>query len=225
LGQHCDVVVLATVRVVGELVAGALARDPSIRVREAGTSPEMLAEWPDGEHPRVLVYDGSTTTAVLRLRAAIEILGANAVVVFGLAEQRDDLRRCAELKVRGLVERSAPLAELVDAIRAVARHDHFQSPSLVRDMIELVATSHSGREPLTDRERQVAELMMDGYSNSAIAAELRLRPGTLKTHINAIFRKYAVHTRAQFSVMYAGRRRATLDGDGPSAAYPLARRV
>jgi LuxR family maltose regulon positive regulatory protein len=52
-------------------------------------------------------------------------------------------------------------------------------------------------EPLSDRDREVLQLVATGLSNSQIAARLIVTTGTVKTHINHIFGKLGVQSRTQ----------------------------
>ena len=48
---------------------------------------------------------------------------------------------------------------------------------------------------LTPRERQIAELICQGFQNGSIAKHLRIRPGTVKTHTRNIYRKVRVKSK------------------------------
>lgn len=61
----------------------------------------------------------------------------------------------------------------------------------------LAADIHRLIEPLSDREREVLQLVAVGFSNSQIAARLIITTGTVKTHINHIFGKLGVQSRTQ----------------------------
>ncbi len=52
-------------------------------------------------------------------------------------------------------------------------------------------------EPLSEREREVLRLVVDGLSNREVAQELVLATGTVKKHINNIFTKLNVRSRTQ----------------------------
>jgi two-component system nitrate/nitrite response regulator NarL len=58
---------------------------------------------------------------------------------------------------------------------------------------------------LTNREQQVASLVCRGYSNKLIAHSLNLAEGTVKIHLNAIFRKLDVSNRAALIVKLSNR--------------------
>jgi DNA-binding NarL/FixJ family response regulator len=55
---------------------------------------------------------------------------------------------------------------------------------------------------LTDREDQVAALMLRGYCNSRIAADLVISQSTVKSHVYSIFRKLGVHSRQEVIDMF-----------------------
>lgn len=52
-------------------------------------------------------------------------------------------------------------------------------------------------EPLTERELEILRLVADGLSNAAIAAQLMIAVGTVKTHLKRIYGKFAVQSRTQ----------------------------
>lgn len=55
-------------------------------------------------------------------------------------------------------------------------------------------------EPLTERELEVLQLIVDGYSNSAIAGELYITVGTVKTHVRNVLKKLCVQDRTQSAI-------------------------
>jgi DNA-binding NarL/FixJ family response regulator len=55
------------------------------------------------------------------------------------------------------------------------------------------------RYDLTPRERQIAELICQGYRNGKIASVLRIKPGTVKTHTRNIYRK--VHVKSKIGML------------------------
>ncbi len=55
-------------------------------------------------------------------------------------------------------------------------------------------------EPLTEREREVLQLIIDGLNNVAIAQKLYITTGTVKSHVRNILRKLCVHDRTQAAI-------------------------
>ena len=87
-----------------------------------------------------------------------------------------------------LKERVSDIAVLADALRRIAEGECVIDPTIVARLV------NRPRDPgplgaLTDREREVLELIAEGRSNQAIAAKLFLSPKTVETHIRQIFQK------------------------------------
>ncbi|NLB53288.1 MAG: response regulator transcription factor [Syntrophomonadaceae bacterium] len=65
-----------------------------------------------------------------------------------------------------------------------------------RQQKEIIDTVQSF-EPLTQRELEVLQLVLDGKSNKAIAADLAISENTVKTHVKNILSKYNVSSRSE----------------------------
>ena len=89
-------------------------------------------------------------------------------------------------------------AELVSAVRTVARGESHLSPSAARVLVGSVraAPAPNARFGLTRREREIMDLIAKGFTNKAIAQHLYLAPKTVQNHINRLFAKLGVHNRA-----------------------------
>ncbi len=111
----------------------------------------------------------------------------------------------------GYVVKQAAPAELISAIQAVQRGDSFLSPSVSKSVIEEYL-KHSGRidqkdpfETLTDREREVLQLLAEGYSNGEIADKLQLSIKTVSVHRTNLMDKLGIHNLTDL-VKYALRK-------------------
>jgi DNA-binding NarL/FixJ family response regulator len=105
-----------------------------------------------------------------------------------------------------LLKDSGP-EELLRAIRVVADGESLLAPSVTRRLVEEFVRLPEPGEPavdlssLTEREREVLELIGHGMSNGEIAAQLFLSTATVKTHVNRIFMKLGVRDRVQAVVL------------------------
>jgi DNA-binding NarL/FixJ family response regulator len=97
-----------------------------------------------------------------------------------------------------LLKRTRP-AELVAAIRLVARADSLLFPAAIRDlaMRHRGGGDRVGRARLTARELEVLRLVASGMSNAEIAAALFLGTETVKTHVASILAKLGARDRTQ----------------------------
>ena len=87
-----------------------------------------------------------------------------------------------------LKERVSDIAVLADALRRIAEGESVLDPTIVTRLIDR-PREHSPLADLTNRERQVLELIAEGRSNGAIGQQLFLSPKTVETHIRQIFQK------------------------------------
>jgi DNA-binding NarL/FixJ family response regulator len=109
----------------------------------------------------------------------------------------------------GFLLKNTEPAELVAAIRTVARGDAVVAPRVTRRLLETFAgqlpTADRTADPrlarLTDREREVLVQVATGRSNAEIAAELTLSELTVKTHVGRILTKLELRDRTQAAIL------------------------
>jgi DNA-binding NarL/FixJ family response regulator len=116
--------------------------------------------------------------------------GGKVVALISEASQTAELRSAG---VRGLLGRDAPPDRISAAVAAVqqgllAVEPRFELPLMAPpDELPL--------EALTDREREVLQLMAEGLSNKSIAYRLKISEHTVKFHVNGILRKLGAQSR------------------------------
>jgi DNA-binding NarL/FixJ family response regulator len=108
----------------------------------------------------------------------------------------------------GFLLKSVPPAKLADAIRTVADGDALLAPTVTRRLVEQFVSrpSPGNATPpevaqLTEREREVLQLIARGRSNAEIAAGLVVSEATVKTHVNRVFSKLSLRDRVQAVVL------------------------
>jgi DNA-binding NarL/FixJ family response regulator len=109
----------------------------------------------------------------------------------------------------GFLLKDTLAADLLSAIRVVARGEAVVAPTVTRRLLErYVGKGSQPKAPatslntLTEREREVLTLIAGGLTNAEIAARLYLGEGTVKTHVHRILTKLALRDRVQ-AVVYA----------------------
>ncbi|MBB4930262.1 DNA-binding NarL/FixJ family response regulator [Lipingzhangella halophila] len=112
---------------------------------------------------------------------------------------------------RGYLLKDTPPEELVAAIRRVARGETVLGPQAADRVVAALrggsaarpAEDHAGQAPsgpLSEREREVAQLVGSGAPNRDIARRLFITEGTVKNHISSILRKLDLRDRTQLAV-------------------------
>lgn len=100
-----------------------------------------------------------------------------------------------DLNVGGVIDKEAPLDDLVRAIRIVAEGGTYLDPAAAA---ALIAQRRRNRtRELTQREREVLRLLSDGNSNEQIGAVLSISPQTVRTHVQKAMEKLGATTRVQ----------------------------
>ena len=108
--------------------------------------------------------------------------------------------------VKGFVTKIHAAGDLVIAIREVMRGSTHLSPEVSQSVIEAYQNNEDlFRDPLTPRERQVLQLIAEGYSSKEVASVLNISVNTAETHRNRILEKLNIHETAGL-VRYAIRR-------------------
>ncbi|WP_375503799.1 response regulator [uncultured Jatrophihabitans sp.] len=107
----------------------------------------------------------------------------------------------------GFLLKNAPVEQLAGAVHAVAAGDTLLSPALTRRLIaQHVATpdasTNAALRQLSDREREVLDLIARGLSNQEIAERLVVSVGTVKTYVSRLLSKLRLRDRVQ-AVVFA----------------------
>lgn len=131
------------------------------------------------------------------LRRMLEIAdGAPVAIISGMltpAEAREVMRDGAA----GFLPKTMSLVELADAIKCLARGDRYIPKFLMAAAAaDAVAPRKEARlGDLTDREREVLDELMQGWSNKQIGENLGISEITVKTHLMHLFRKIGARNR------------------------------
>jgi len=115
-----------------------------------------------------------------------------------------------EAGASGFISKVAASAELASGIRSVYRGDSYLSPSVARLLIEDYqhGGTKNGNDPyerLTDRERDVLKLVVEGHTTQEIANMLVVSPKTVEGHKTNLMAKLGIHNRTEL-VKYALRK-------------------
>ena len=153
---------------------------------------------------RMPVLDGLEATRRITARAnAPRIL---ILTTFGLDEYVYEALRAG---ASGFMLKDSPPEELVAGIRVVAGGDALLTPAVTRSVVEeFVRRSpvdpqrNEAVEQLTQREREVFDLLARGLSNPEICERLVVSEATTKTHVARILQKLGLRDRVQ-AVIYA----------------------
>jgi len=127
------------------------------------------------------------------------------VLVLTMFRDDDSVFAAMRAGARGYLLKESGAEEIARAVRAVAAGEAIYGPEIARRVLtyftEMPDPRKSAFPELTDREREVLELIAQGRNNSEIAGILFLSPKTIRNHVSNIFMKLHVADRAQAIVL------------------------
>jgi DNA-binding NarL/FixJ family response regulator len=186
-----------------------LSGEPDIEVvGEASNGAEAVA-LAASEHPDVMlmdvrmpVMDGLEAT---RRITDDESLASTRVVILTTFDLDEYVHEALRAGASGFLLKDTLPGDLLNAVRVVAAGDALIAPRITRRLIEefarrpepAAAAAAAALDQVTEREREVLELVARGQSNAEIAAGLYVSHATVKTHVSRLLMKLEARDRAQ----------------------------
>jgi DNA-binding NarL/FixJ family response regulator len=183
-----------------------LVRDGLSRLLGSVADIEVVAVAGDGHEAVRLAGEHQPDVILMDLRmpgmdgseATRQVLKNNPtpqIVILTSFSEREEVLRALDAGAIGYLLKDAEPDELIRGIRAAARGDSPLAPRAARTLIGSRNSAPSNQ--LSDREREVLQLVTRGLSNKLIARELGISEKTVKAHLTAIFQRIGVTDRVQ----------------------------
>lgn len=181
-------------------LVAALAAEREVEVVGAAADGRTAVDMAEQLHPDILLteilipgIDGIDASHQARLRSP-----DTRAIILTSQGLREHVRRALLIGVNGFLLKSATrLATLVEAIHAVYRGGRYLSPSVTTLILNDIFAKNREASPLaglTQRERQVLRLIVDGKTSVQAARELSLSPKTVETYRSRLTQKLGIHT-------------------------------
>ena len=185
-------------------------------VLEATGEMEVVAEAGDGREAVATARAVRPDVVLMDIRMpnldgieAIKQIPGHRVLVLTTFPMDEYIVEALRAGASGFITKDVPAAELVRAVRVVAAGDALLTPEVTRQLLDRVARrlpAPVGKGPevlgeLTEREREVLELLARGMSNAEIAEALVVGDATVKTHVSNVLMKLGLRDRVQAVVL------------------------
>lgn len=187
----------------------ALLRDTGFEIVGTAGSGEATLREVDRLKPDILLLDlqmpgGSGMEVLRRIRAGKKAPPRKTplkVVLLTAAIDDMSLLEAKSLKVQGMVLKNSDPAFLLDCLDRVCHGRTWIDPELAERSKQLARSVADGsRAVLAPRERQLIGFVRQGLRNRAIAEQLGVTEGTVKTYLHAMFEKLGVRTRTELAM-------------------------
>lgn len=190
-----------------------LERQPNLEVVGESENGRETVELTGSLEPDVVIMD--VGMPVLNGIEATKLIVADhpttAVIILSMHSDESYVMRALKAGARGYLLKDSAPADLLSAIQAVSQNKSFFSPKVSRILAEdyVRVLKQKGAvdsyDLLTDREREILQLLAEGKANKEVAAALNISPYTVETHRKHILEKLNLHNPAEL-ILYAVRK-------------------
>ncbi len=136
--------------------------------------------------------DGATATRAIRKK-----LPQTQVIVLTSFKDGKLIKQALEAGAIGYLLKDVSADDLVQAIRSAHAGRATLSPEAAQSLVEATNLPPTPGQDLTEREREVLALMIEGLNNVQIAGRLTVSPSTIKSHVSNILSKLGASSRTE----------------------------
>ena len=199
-----------------------LVRQGLRKILEEQPGWEVVAETGDGRQavkeglalqPDVVILDIGMPllNGIEATRQIVRRLPSVGVLILSMHADEAYITQALQAGARGYLLKDSADTDLIRAVGAVAAGKSFFSPAVATVMLDDYVRHLADKgivdryDSLSEREREIFQLVAEGHSNKEIADLLSVSPATVETHRAHILQKLDVHNTAEL-VLYAVRR-------------------
>jgi DNA-binding NarL/FixJ family response regulator len=172
-------------------------------VHDAETGVELCTEFLPDVVLMDIVFKGGMS-GIEATRAIKEASPATKVVIMTAHDEDRLLVEAVEAGASGFLGKDEAASELLSAAKAAADGEVLIDPATLTRLLAQVARERAEQQDaqallndLTEREREILQLLSEGMRNDDIAAKLYISPQTVQTHVRNILGKLRVHSKLE----------------------------
>lgn len=131
---------------------------------------------------------------------------AQCIVLLTVSEAGEDVAAALKAGVKGYVLKGIGARSLAEVLGSVADGETYVTPSLSAQLLSKLTEAGKPLAPvdsLTEREREILQLVAEGLSNKEVALRLNLQEKTVKHHMSRVLAKLKAHNRTEAAMMLA----------------------
>ncbi len=195
-------------KILTDALAMVVERDESLRMPTRPVhSPEEAVELCREHHPDVVLMDivfKGHMNGIEATRKIKEVSPATKVVIMTAHDEERLLVEAVEAGASGFLGKDEAADEVLGAAKAAADGEVLIDPTTLPRLLHQVAREREAQRDaqsllaeLTDREREVLQLLAEGLRNDDIASKLFISPQTVQTHVRNLLAKLRVHSKLE----------------------------
>jgi DNA-binding NarL/FixJ family response regulator len=206
--QPSTLVICDDHKILTDALAMVVERDPELRlVAPPVHTAEQAVEICREHHPDVVLMDivfKGGIDGIEATRRIKEISPATKVVIMTAHDDERLLVDAVEAGASGFLGKDEAADRVLAAAKAAAEGEVLIDPATLTRLLHQVAREREARrdaltllESLTEREREILELLSQGMRNDGIAQKLYISPQTVQTHVRNVLAKLGVHSKLE----------------------------
>jgi len=192
-----------------EGVASILGSEPDVEIIGQGITADEAIQMTRDLLPDVILLDinmpGSGLKAAETISAAFPVV---KIIILTGSDDKDVVVAALKAGAHAYVLKGVAARELNNILHTVYAGEGYVSPSLAAHLLSEITSTHrkpysekDGFDDLTERERQILELIAVGTSNKEIGQKLFLTEKTIKHYVTNILQKLHVRNRVQAALL------------------------
>ena len=191
-----------------------LERAPGMEVAGEAADGREAVKMAESLNPDVVVMDIAMPN-LNGIEATAQIVKKNpkiGVIILSVHSDETYIARALSSGAKGFLLKDSAEADLIRAVHAVSEGRPFFSPAITQTLLEdymrrlQQLNLQDSYDLLTDREKEILQLLAEGRSNKEVAALLELSLYTVETHRSNMMQKLNLHNTAEI-VLYAVRKK------------------
>jgi DNA-binding NarL/FixJ family response regulator len=189
-----------------DILSRLLGTEPHLRVVGYGEDEDQIRSFVTRMRPRLLLLDyeamGPDATSLISILRRAE--PATRILVVARRSGEDTVEQVLRAGASGLIGKQEDFETLVRAIEAVAKGELWANRLAAAQVLENLTDASvtlPTLESLTRREQEIADGVARGLRNKEIAQQLKISEPTVKSHLNAIFRRLKIEGRVALAML------------------------
>ena len=208
--KKIKIILIEDNRLLRDGIASILKKESDMQVVATVGNGENILEMMKKSHPHVVLLDLGlrSQNSMQIVKLVRQNFQETKIIIMDLIPLQADVFEFVQAGVAGFILKDANVSDFFKTIRTVYKGTKVLPPHLTGTLFsQIVKHAIGGSSPLvidqavrmTKRERQVIELIADGFTNKEIAQKLHLSPYTIKSHVHNILEKLSLTTRVQIA--------------------------
>jgi DNA-binding NarL/FixJ family response regulator len=195
-------------KVLTDALTMVVERDPSLRmVAPPVHTPDQAVELAREHRPDVVLMDvvfKGSMNGIEATRRIKEVSPTTKVVIMTAHHEDRLLVEAVEAGASGFLGKDEAADEVLAAAKSAAEGEVLIDPSTLTRLLHQVAKEREAQrdamalfDELTEREREILQLLAEGMRNEGIAQKLYISPQTVQTHVRNLLAKLGVHSKLE----------------------------